>query len=75
MGDDIIIYLWNPGGERWQRAMEYKTNPQNLVLFFILVVHIVKEIPFYKNNKKNSWVMTQLGVKKKLSFWKKCKTP
>lgn len=32
--------------------MEYKTNLQHLMLFFILAVHTVKEILFYKNNKE-----------------------
>lgn len=53
MGDDIIN-LQNSTGE-W-RAREYKANSQNWVLFFILVTHIEKVIPFYKSNKKHKFL-------------------
>ena len=45
--------------------MEYKTSPQNLVLFFIVVVHIEKEIPFYKSNKNHKFLNTDSTWNKK----------
>ena len=45
--------------------MEYKTSPQNLVLFSIVVVHIEKEIPFYKSNKNHKFLTTDSTWNKK----------
>lgn len=47
--------------------MVYKTNPPNLVLFFMVVVHIEKEIPFYKSNKKHKFLIDSTWNKKYLS--------